>query len=96
MLEVDLKGAEKFIKAGLKANVIFIAPPSIEELRNRLVHRGTETPEAIEKRLAIAKEELEAVKSKDFVTAILVNDDREVFYKNALAQIKKIYPHFLY
>jgi guanylate kinase len=96
MLEVDLKGAEKFLKAGLKANVIFITPPSIDELRRRLVKRGTESPEVIEKRVAIAQEEIEAIKLKDFFAAILINDDFEVFYKKSLEVFKKLYPHFVY
>ena len=96
LLEIEMKGAEKFIKAGLKAYVIFIQPPSIEELRERLTKRGTEKPEVIEKRMKIALEELEASKVNEFITASLVNDDFEVFYQNTVQVLKKQYSHFLY
>lgn len=96
LFEIDLIGAEKFKKAGIETNVIFIVPPSLEELKKRLEHRATETPEVIQRRLDIAKGEIEKAKSLDFISETIVNDDFEVFYQRMLDTIKKMYSHFLY
>lgn len=89
-------GAEKFMKFGLKANVIFLAPPSVEELRRRLLMRGTEKHEVIEQRVSIARGELEAVKTKDFINHIFINDDFERFYQEVVTHLKTLYSHFAY
>ena len=62
------------------ALTIFIQPPSIEELRRRLIGRGTDSMEKIEQRVAKAAIELE--KSKDF-DRIVVNDDLQKALKDA-------------
>lgn len=60
ILEIDIQGAEQ-VKASMpEANLIFIAPPSLEELKKRLVGRGTETPEEIAIRLETAEIEMAA------------------------------------
>ena len=64
---------------------IFIAPPSIEELENRLRGRGTETEENIKKRLETAKSELE---NKDIYKYIVVNEDNKS--REAAEEIYKI------
>ena len=89
-------GAEKFLNAGLKANVIFLAPPSVEELKKRLLNRGTEKIEVIKKRLAIARRELEDLKTKDFIKHVFINDDFESFFGKIISHIKQLYPHFAY
>ena len=71
--DVDVKGGcniKKFY--GSRAMSIFIQPPSIEELRRRLVGRGTDAPEVIEQRLAKASYELTFAPKFDHV---VVNDD---------------------
>ncbi|UUO00374.1 guanylate kinase [Mycolicibacterium novocastrense] len=74
LIEVDLAGA-RAVKAALpEALTVFLAPPSWEELKNRLTGRGTETPEAIERRLATARAELAA--QEDFDT-VVVNSQLE-------------------
>ena len=60
ILEIDVQGARQIKESMPSANLIFIAPPNWEELRRRLEHRGTETPEQVEIRLETAKSELEA------------------------------------
>ncbi|WP_280503134.1 guanylate kinase, partial [Nocardia farcinica] len=72
LLEVDLEGARSVRKALPEARLVFLAPPSWEELVSRLTSRGTETPEVIERRLATAKVELAACDEFDNV---IVNDD---------------------
>ena len=83
ILEIDTKGALNVKKIMPEAHLIFIAPPSIEELEARLRGRHTETEEAIQKRLASIKSEMENSKHYDF---IVVNDTVE----NAVKQIEKI------
>ena len=71
ILEIDLQGArrvrERAAELDLDVVYVFIAPPSFEELKRRLVGRGTETPEQQAKRLQTAKVELAAEQEFDVV-----------------------------
>lgn len=64
LLEIDLQGARRVKERAQELNLdvvyVFLAPPSFEELKHRLVGRGTETPEQQAKRLETAKVELAA------------------------------------
>ena len=73
VFDVDVKGGINIKKYyGERAMSLFIQPPSVEELRRRLEGRGTDTPEAIENRLAKAEYELTFAPQFDH---IVVNDD---------------------
>ena len=73
--DIDVKGGVNLKKIfGDAAMAVFVKPPCVEELRKRLIGRGTDTPEAIEKRVAKAAEELTYEKYFD---VILVNDRLE-------------------
>jgi guanylate kinase len=75
VFDVDVKGGVNIKKHyGDEALSLFIQPPSVEELRHRLEHRGTDTPEAIEQRLAKAEYELTFAPQFD---QVIVNDDLE-------------------
>lgn len=75
VFDVDVKGGVNIKKHyGDEALSLFIQPPSVAELRKRLEHRGTDTPEAIEQRLAKAEYELTFAPQFDHV---IVNDDLE-------------------
>lgn len=74
LLEIDVQGAFQVLDKLPQAKLVFIAPPSIDELERRLRGRGTETEEVIAQRLANAKGEMDASKDYDFV---IVNDDLE-------------------
>ena len=75
VFDVDVKGGINIKKHyGDEALSLFIQPPSVEELRRRLEHRGTDTPEAIEQRLAKAGYEMTFAPQFDHV---IVNDDLE-------------------
>ncbi len=74
ILEIEIQGAMKIKEKIPEALLVFVTPPSVEELRNRLVGRGTETAEVIESRMSRAGEEAEGMESYDY---ILVNDDLE-------------------
>jgi guanylate kinase len=60
LLEIDLAGARQVKLAAPDARLVFLAPPSWDELVRRLTGRGTEPPEVRERRLAAAREELAA------------------------------------
>jgi guanylate kinase len=60
LLEIDLQGARQVRESMPEAQLVFLAPPSWEELVRRLTGRGTEPPEVIERRLDAAKVELAA------------------------------------
>lgn len=60
ILEIELQGARQVRSAVPDATLVFLAPPSWSELVSRLVGRGTESPEVVERRLAAARVELDA------------------------------------
>jgi guanylate kinase len=72
LLEIDLQGARQVRRTWPDARFVFLAPPSWDELVNRLVGRGTEGPEERERRLSTARVELAAEQEFDHV---IVNDD---------------------
>ena len=84
ILVIEVVGAMN-VKKMMKDNctLIFITPPSMEELRNRLLNRGTDSIESIEGRLNIAKEEIKTSKKYDYK---IVNDDLE----KAVNELEKI------
>ena len=85
VFDVDVKGGINIKKFyGERALSLFIQPPSVEELRRRLEGRGTDTPEAIENRLAKAEYELTFAPQFDH---IVVNDDLEQAKKETLALV---------
>ncbi|BBZ48363.1 guanylate kinase [Mycobacterium heidelbergense] len=70
LIEVDLAGARAVKRAMPEAITVFLAPPSWEDLEKRIVDRGTETPEAIRRRLDTARVEMAA---QDDFDEIVVN-----------------------
>lgn len=77
LLEIDVKGALQVKNKMMQAILIFIAPPSMDELKARLFKRKTESEAEIEKRLSIVKSELEQKHKFDY---IVVNKDLDVAY----------------
>ncbi len=71
ILEIEIQGALKVKEKFPTALLMFVMPPSAEELKKRLEGRGTETPEVIAKRLKRATEEAEGIEKYDF---IVIND----------------------
>lgn len=66
-LEIEVQGARQIREKFPEALFIFLAPPSLSELENRIVGRGTETQEVIANRLKTAKEEIEMMDLYDYV-----------------------------
>ena len=71
ILEIEIQGAMKVKEKIPEAVLVFVTPPNMEELRNRLIGRNTETMEVIESRLRRASEEAEGIENYDY---LLVND----------------------
>ncbi|MFF4546421.1 guanylate kinase [Streptomyces sp. NPDC001406] len=82
LLEIDLQGARQVRDSMAEAQLVFLAPPSWEELVRRLTGRGTEPPEVIERRLDAAKIELAAEPEFDVT---LVNTSVEDVARELLA-----------
>ncbi|MCQ2148328.1 MAG: guanylate kinase [Bacteroidales bacterium] len=89
IFDVDVKGGVNLKKYfGDQALSVFVQAPSVEELRRRLISRNTDSPEAIERRVAKAAEEMTYAPKFDY---ILVNDDLQTAY----AESEKIVDEFL-
>jgi guanylate kinase len=74
LLEIELQGARQVKAAMPEAHLVFLAPPSFDELARRLTGRGTEDPERVRHRLDIARIEMAA---EDEFETVVVNDDVE-------------------
>lgn len=72
ILEIEIQGAQKVKELFPDAVLLFIMPPSAQELYRRLVSRGTETEEVIRKRMQRASEEAQGIETYDY---IVINDD---------------------
>ncbi len=88
ILEIDIQGALQVKKNFEKGVFIFIMPPSMKELKRRIVSRGTETPEAIMKRFKSAYDEINYIDQYNY---IVVNDrvDRAVKRIEAIVTAEK-------
>lgn len=74
LLDIDVQGAEQLRGRGLEAVFIFIIPPDMEALRQRLYQRDSDTPEVIAKRVENAHQELKHAPQYDYV---VINDKLE-------------------
>ena len=82
LLEIDVQGAMAVKNACNEAILIFILPPSMEELKNRIINRGTETEESLKLRLGEAKNEIRQACNYDY---IVINDDIDKAVDDVLA-----------
>lgn len=71
LLEIDIQGALQVKKRYPEGVYIFILPPSMKELKNRIIGRGSETPESLERRFSSAYDEIEFVNQYDYY---IIND----------------------
>lgn len=83
VLEIEVQGARQVRRAMPEAVLVFIAPPSLADLRARLLGRGTDGNEEVQRRLSIAEEELAA---REEFAHVVVNDDLE----DALGELTEI------
>jgi guanylate kinase len=74
VLEIEVQGARQVRAAMPEAVQVFIAPPSLDALRTRLIGRGTDASEEVERRLAVAEQEMAA---RDEFAHVVINDRLE-------------------
>lgn len=83
LLEIEVQGVEQLRKQGWDGIYVFLAPPSLDDLRRRLEKRGAMAPEVIERRMKVAEQEMNR---KDLYDHVVVNDVVE----RALAEVLAI------
>lgn len=86
ILEIEVNGARNIKNIFPDALLIYISPPSMDILRERLIGRGSEDMETINKRLEIAEDELKQV---DFYDYVVINDDLQTAIDNVKDIIEK-------
>ena len=86
--EVEMQGALRVREILPEVNLIFLTPPTVDELERRLVSRGTETAEVIRERMARAKEESAYMKEYDYV---VINDDLDECVENVHQLIRSLH-----
>jgi len=84
VLEIDWQGAQQVRRAFPAAISVFILPPSLEALNDRLSGRGTDSAKTIARRIAAAREEMRHVDEFDYV---IINDDLQQAHDNLLSVI---------
>jgi len=90
LVEIDVQGGKQLKELGLAGLYVFIAPPSLEALRERLEGRGTDAPEVIARRLQKAEDELRASGRYDHV---VVNEDLDEAVETVRALADLEAPH---
>ena len=85
ILEIEVQGAMKIKERCPEAMFVFILPPSLGTLKERLLKRGTETMDVIEKRVGEAAREIEAAYKYDYV---IVNDDLQTAVDDFITAVK--------
>lgn len=88
ILEIEMQGALHVREILPEVNLIFLTPPTVDELERRLVSRGTETAEVIRERMARAKEESAYMKKYDY---IVINDDLDECVENVHQLIRSLH-----
>jgi len=86
LLDIDVQGVRSVRESGLRANFIFIAPPSLRELEDRLRGRGTEDEESMKRRIGNASAELEYGLAKGNFDRIVTNAE----LSEAVSQLESI------
>ncbi len=84
LLEIDWQGAQQVRKAFPAAIGIFILPPSLAVLRERLSRRGTDSPETVARRITAAREEMRHVNEFGYV---IINDELQQAYASLMSVI---------
>ena len=87
LLEIDWQGARQVRKLFPDMTYIYILPPSIEVLRERLVKRGKDAADVIERRLAAAREDLRHIDNADYV---IINQDFATALADLMAVVRSL------
>lgn len=92
ILDIDIQGAKKVRDAGVKANYIFICPPSVITLEDRIRRRGKDSEEQIATRLRNANGEIQqCIEESDMIHNRIVNHDLEVATKQFIGVVEGLY-----
>ncbi|EXJ85299.1 guanylate kinase [Capronia epimyces CBS 606.96] len=81
IFDIEMEGVKQVRKSPLKPRICFIQPPSIEILEQRLRGRGDTSEDAIQKRLAQAKKEIEYCQTEGKNDKVIINDDLDIAFK---------------
>ncbi|MCJ1431974.1 hypothetical protein MMC27_001330 [Xylographa pallens] len=81
ILDIEMEGVKQVKRTDLHARFLFLSPPSLEVLEERLRGRGTEDEESLQKRLTQAKAEMAYAKEEGVHDKVVVNDDLDKAYK---------------
>lgn len=79
VLEIDVQGAMKIKKSGIKPVLIFVSPPSLSELKKRLMKRGDISEEEIRERMKTAEKEMSYIPKYDY---LIINNDLKSAYRD--------------
>ena len=93
ILDIDVQGVRAVIDSELNPNTLYIAPPNREALKERLMRRGTETPDTLERRITNAIGEMEWLEKPGNVHHTIVNNDLDVAFQQMMDHVMSLYPH---
>ena len=93
ILELDVNGANQIHKLNYPANYIGILPPSNDVLKERLIGRGLDSEEVIQKRILIGINEAEHIKTSNIFDNKITNNDLQTSYKEFKDTISSLYPN---
>ena len=79
ILDIDIQGVQQVMKSGMKADFVFIKPPTYEELERRLRGRGTDSEESIQLRLKNSIKEIETAEEMGFPHVIVNTTVKEAY-----------------
>jgi len=95
VLDIDVQGVMNVKKSSLNPYYVFIAPPSMEQLEQRLRGRGTEKEEDIKIRLGNAAKEMAYGQTQGEFDFYLTNDDLKSSFEKLVSKIKELYPNLI-
>ena len=91
ILDIDVQGVKSMKKTSFQSNYIFVSPPSLEILEQRLRGRGTETEESLKKRLEAAKVDMVYGEEKGNFDLVIINDKLDEAYNKLETFLKEKY-----
>lgn len=80
ILDIDVQGVKQIKRKNLEPRLVFVKPPTLQDLESRLLGRGTETEETLKKRLAVALAEIQYGETPGNFDLVLVNDSVDTAY----------------
>lgn len=91
ILDIDVQGVKSMKKTSFQSNYIFVSPPSLEILEQRLQGRGTETEESLKKRLEAAKVDMVYGEAEGNFDLVIINDKLDEAYNKLETFLKEKY-----